>query len=99
MNPEYHRIKILEDTIESLKDSLKVEKIYSEIDKILDKNKYDHLHDTAVQISRDFLKFVKEHPIDHYTDSDCYDSDDDSDAEIIPVSYDEAEDVRETFGI
>ena len=95
------RIKYLEDQVTSLKEVLELEKTCAKIDRILDKEKYDKMYDTALRISRDFLNYVENYPD---SDSDD-DSDDDSEDTIIsiddrspPVSSDEEEDIRECFG-
>ena len=95
------KIKYLEDQVTSLKEQLELEKTCAKIDRILDKEKYDKMYDTALRISRDFLNYVENYPD---SDSDD-DSDDDSEDTIIsiderspPVSSDEEEDIRECFG-
>lgn len=97
------KIKYLEDQVESLKDQLEMEKNCASIDRILDKEKYDKMHNTALQISRDFLKYVEEHPNDD--DDDGYDSDDtmvsinDFFNGSPPISDEEMEEVKEVFRI
>ena len=97
------KIKYLEDHVESLKDQLEMEINCAKIDRILDKEKYDKMHNTALQISRDFLKYVEEHPDDD--DDDGYDSDDtmisinDFFNGSPPISDEEMEEVKEVFRI
>ena len=97
------KIKYLEDRVTSLKDKLEMEITCAKIDRILDKEKYDKMHNTALQISRDFLKYVEEHPNDD--DSDGYDSDDtmisinDFFNGSPPISDEEMEEVKEVFRI
>ena len=96
------KIKYLEDQVTSLKEVLELEKTCAKIDRILDKEKYDKMYDTALRISRDFMKYVESHPSN---DDDSDDDSDDSEDTIIsiddrspPVSSDEEEDIRECFG-
>ena len=95
------RIKYLEDQVTSLKEELELEKTCAKIDRILDKEKYDKMYDTAMRISRDFMKYVESHPSN---DDDSDDSDDSEDTIISiddrspPVTSDEEEDIRECFG-
>ena len=96
------KIKYLEDQVTSLKEELELEKTCAKIDRILDKEKYDKMYDTALRISRDFMNYVESHPSN---DDDSDDDSDDSEDTIIsiddrspPVSSDEEEDIRECFG-
>ena len=97
------KIKYLEDQVTSLKDKLEMEKNCAKIDRILDKEKYDKMYNTALHISRDFLKYVEEHPNDK--DDDGYDSDDtmisinDFFNGSPPISDEEIEEVKEVFRI
>ena len=97
------KIKYLEDQVTSLKDQLEMEKNCAKIDRILDKEKSEKWYKTCLQISRDFLKYVEEHPDDE--DDDGYDSDDtmisihDFFNGSPPISDEEMEEVHECFGI
>lgn len=95
------KIISLENENNSLVEQLKFEKMCNKIDNILNKEKYDKMYNTAVQISRDFLKYVEEKNRDSECDeSDCYDSEEDySDTCSPPVSFDEMEEVHKTFGL
>ena len=100
------KVKYLEDQVTSLKEQLAMEKNCAKIDRILDKEKYDKMYNTALRISRDFMKYVEEHPSDDSDDSD--DSDYDSDDTMIDIdefrgspalSDEEMADVKDCFGI
>lgn len=78
--------KLLTIENESLNEQLKMEKAYNKIDNILNKEKYDHMYDTALQISKDYLKFVE----------DNHDSDESSDMDLND-DYDTVEDISKTF--
>lgn len=99
------KIKYLENQVKSLKEKLEMEICSAKIDSLLDKEKYDKLYDTTLHISRDFLKYVEDHPNDD--DNDGYDSDDTmvSINEFFnyngspPVSDEEMEEVKEVFRI
>jgi hypothetical protein len=97
------KIKYLQDQVESLKNKLEVETLCAKIQAVLDKEKYDKMYNTAVQISRDFLKYVEDHPNDDSDDG--YDSDDTT-IDITnffnaspPVTDEELEEVKEVFRI
>ena len=97
------KIKYLEDQVKSLKEQLEMEKNCAKIDRILDKEKYDKMYNTTLHISRDFLKYVEEHPNDD--NDDGYDSDDtmisinDFFNGSPPISDEEKEEVKEVFRI
>ena len=78
--------KLLTSEKESLSEQLKMEKAYNKIDNILNKEKYDHMYDTALQISKDYLKFVE----------DNQDSDESSDMDLND-DYDAVEDISKTL--
>ena len=60
----------------------------NKIDNILNKEKYDHMYDTALQISKDYLKFVEQNnDSDEYSDMDLNDD------------YEAVVDIYKTFGL
>lgn len=73
--------QLLQDEVERLKEELEFEKICSKIDRHLDKDKYDRLAQTTLEISRDYLKHVENNPVkfSEYAEYSDYCSDDEGD--------------------
>ena len=69
------KIRYLKGQVISLRAEIEVEQNASNIDKILDKEKYDKLCKTTIQIARDFLRYKEAHPDKDESDTD--DGDDD----------------------
>ena len=92
------KVKMLEDEKLSLKQELEMEKTCARIDRILDKENYDKMYKTCLEISRDFLRYVESHPNEDETDTEI-DSDEDSDWESSPVTSEEEEELIEIFRI
>ena len=58
-----------------MRAEIEVEQNASNIDKILDKEKYDKLCKTTIQIARDFLRYKEAHPDKDESDTDEGDDD------------------------
>ena len=72
-NSIFEQLKLKQDEIETLKTTLEFEQICNKIERILDKERHMKEYDVTLQISRDFLKYVEDHPLDAVLD---YDTDD-----------------------
>ena len=64
--------------LESLQTQLEFERICNKIDRILYRKRLMKLYNTALQISRDFMKYVEDHPTNTNSDSDSECDDDDN---------------------
>ena len=80
-----------------LEDRMEFESVCADIDRILDREKYDNMYDTALKISKDFLAYVSVHP-EHDSDSEYWDehySDSDYDCDEGTIDIGEAASIQE----
>jgi hypothetical protein len=67
-----------QEEIESLKVKLEFERICNKLEHVIEKQRYMKLYDTTLRISRDFMKYVEDHPTNTNSDSDSECDDDDN---------------------
>ena len=67
-----------QEEIESLKVKLEFERICNRLERVIEKQRCMKLYDTTLRISRDFMKYVEDHPTNTNSDSDSECDDDDN---------------------